>query len=264
VGSIPNNTTTIKSHALKVFINDVGKAVSCLNTSAVGLDAVEKGYEKPESLNISWNPEDRESAARIARKFIIESTLVRVTEAFGEFANSLASLPKFATLKESWQRENIKKADRYEQLAKSIMTENTDSFLIAAVCLMANWRNKIVHPSSSKATISKLQIQIFENSSLIIFEKYAGLKTKKLIEDFEKNKPTLKDITSLISMTINLARQLDNGINYSSSKDVESSITHYKLDGVIEKIIRETSKNKVEASIRRLYVIRESWVFKSL
>ncbi|WP_192357588.1 hypothetical protein [Mesorhizobium mediterraneum] len=68
---------------LKDLLVSVGEAVANLNTAVVGLDAVEQGYEKPETLNISWNPNDRIAAARKSRRFLVEAVLVRVAEATG-------------------------------------------------------------------------------------------------------------------------------------------------------------------------------------
>jgi hypothetical protein len=72
--------TEWKSQPLSMLLADVGDAVASLNTVVVGLDAVEMGHEKPDSLDISWGPDNRRAAARKARKFVVEAVLVRVFE----------------------------------------------------------------------------------------------------------------------------------------------------------------------------------------
>ena len=71
-GSSPDGTASDwQSQPLSALLADVGEAVANLNTAVVGLDAVEKGHERPENLDISWSPGDRQAASRKARKFLV-------------------------------------------------------------------------------------------------------------------------------------------------------------------------------------------------
>jgi hypothetical protein len=149
-GSIPDGASkddTI-SFALTQFMNDVGEAVANLNTVAVGLDAVEKGHQKPDSLNISWGPADRIVAARKARKFVVESVLVHVTEAIGQYIAALSKLPRFSEVREGWEGKDADNsaAGKLTAIATEILGEK--EILIAGSALLIHWRNRIVHENS--------------------------------------------------------------------------------------------------------------------
>ena len=104
-GSTPDGAAKTKdpiSHPFSILLNDVGEAVFSLNTLVVGLDAVEKGHEKPDTLDISWNPTDRIIAARKSRKFVLEAIIVRVTEGLLEFINALGKLPRLKPVSSKW------------------------------------------------------------------------------------------------------------------------------------------------------------------
>jgi hypothetical protein len=79
-------------------MRDVGEAVANLNTVAVGLDAVEKGHKKSETLNISWDPGDRIAAARKARKFVLASAKISEKPDRDIRSSSAKALPRTASL----------------------------------------------------------------------------------------------------------------------------------------------------------------------
>uniref|UniRef100_UPI003B52970A hypothetical protein n=1 Tax=Roseovarius indicus TaxID=540747 RepID=UPI003B52970A len=220
----------------------------------VGLDAVEKGHEKPDSLNISWNPTDPIAAARRARRFVLEAVLVRVSEALNQYVTAIANLPRFAVLQAKWDNEAKKKqvpskAKKLEDLANEL--GKSDCFLTAAACLLIHWRNRVVHRNSN-AKLTGVQKKTIQNAGKLIEEKYASLSVDRLLNDFDKGNPTLKDITTLIAMTIRLVRQIDATNNDVSKPDLDALMKHYGLDVKIEKIKLETSERKQTESIIRL------------
>ncbi|MGB8784776.1 MAG: hypothetical protein WCD02_16765 [Terriglobales bacterium] len=112
--------TDWQSQPLSVLLEDIGEAVACLNTVVVGLDAVENGHPKPESLDISWSPADTRAASRKARRFIVEAVLVRVFEALHEHSRSFSCLPRFSNLVERWDA-NTAKADKIWDIYAAIV-----------------------------------------------------------------------------------------------------------------------------------------------
>ncbi|WP_027581623.1 hypothetical protein [Bradyrhizobium sp. Ai1a-2] len=94
--------TEWKSQPLSELLDDIGEAVASLNAVVVGLDAVEKGHQKPETLDVSFDPDDRRSAARKARKFVVEAVLVRVFEALFQHTNLISTLPRFGSVVSRW------------------------------------------------------------------------------------------------------------------------------------------------------------------
>jgi len=192
----------LPTQPLRNFLSEVGGAVANLNTTVVGLDAVENGYNKPESLNISWNPIDRNAAARKARRFVLEAVLVRVSEALSQYIRAISKLPRFEGLREAWAEETqSKKKDPRDAKKLADVTEKVigaDCFLLVGSCLLIHWRNRVVH-LNSKAKLTYQQVKTLQRSSEKIEEEFASLSVERLMQDFFEGRPTLKDISSLVA-----------------------------------------------------------------
>ena len=260
-GSNPDGVTLeekkIHSQPFQILRRDIGEAVFTLNTAVVGLDAVENGHQKPAILNISWDPKDRKIAARKSRKFILESVMVRVSEVINQFVSALSKLPKFKAAKQEGANDTSM-AEKVAVIATKILEE--DDYLIPGVVLLVHWRNRIVHPNST-AQLKPQQRQILLNNKDIIAERYRGLNISKLLNDFENQRPTLKDVSSLIAMTINLARKIDRTMQQNITKDeLDAWLGHYQLLPMLKKIKAETSPHKYRASICRLFMSRAPYL----
>ena len=251
-GSIPDGVTldeTPISQPLQVLLRDIGSAVFALNTAVVGLDAVENGYQKPDSLNISWMPHDRQIAARKSRKFLLESVLVRVSTTINEYMSALSKLPRFAIVREKSQKD-ASISEQISTIAAEVLDK--DDYLIPGVVLLVHWRNRVVHPNSN-AKLKPREKQILLKNDDIISDRYNGLKASKLLQHFGAQRLTLKDTSSLISMTINLARKVDRNMQLNLSKaDLDAWLEHYQLIPMLKKIETETSPDKYQASVCRL------------
>ena len=260
-GSNPDGVTLeekkIHSQPFQILLRDIGEAVFTLNTAAVGLDAVEHGHQKPATMNISWEPRDRKIAARKTRKFILESVMVRVSEVISQFVSALSKLPKFKDEKKEGGNDNSI-AEKLAMIATRILEE--DDYLIPGVVLLVHWRNRIVHPNSD-AALKPQQRKILLSNKDIIAERYRGLDISKLLDDFQKKRPTLKDVSSLIAMTINLARKIDRTMQQNITKDeLDAWLDHYQMLPMLKKIKAETSPHKYRASICRLFMSRTPYL----
>jgi hypothetical protein len=251
-GSIPDGATKTKkpiSHPLSILLGDVGEAVFSLNTLVVGLDAVEKGHEKPDSLDISWKPTDRVIAARKSRKFILEAIIVRVSEALIEFSNALGKLPRLEAVSSKWD-SNTKNAVKVSDVFTTFLGDN---YLISAAILLVHWRNRIVHRGSN-AKLEPSQKRALQSSEAEIAEGYKGLSVDCLLCHFEEKRPTLKDISSLVAICLKLAREIDDALHTNLSKaDLDAWLEHYGLAPIIDRVKAETKLEKRDASIRRVF-----------
>ncbi|MER8845776.1 hypothetical protein [Mesorhizobium australicum] len=250
-GSSPDNATnsgTSPIQPLRDFLVAVGEAVVNLNTVVVGLDAVERGHEKPETLSISWNPQDRLAAARKARRFVLEAVLVRVAEALAEFVWATAHLPRFSSVRGNWNN-NTSRAERLADVAKEAL--DSGSHLVAGALLLLHWRNRVVHPRS-RASLTPQQIRNLRSASGEIEQSFAGLSVERLLDDFEIGRPTLKDISSLIAMSIRMARELDKAVNFLSCDELDFMLEHYDLKARIVQIEMQTTPAKRRASVLRM------------
>lgn len=243
-GSSPDDIAN--SQPFQNFLNSVGRAVDSLNSIAVGLDAVENGYAKPDSLDISWNPSDRKMAARTARKFALESVLVRVGAANKDYFDSIGKLSRF---KDTYKSDD-KSAPKFSKISKAALGKRDYHTVIPA--LIFHWRNRIVHSSDAKLTHPEKMV-LFENAEEIS-ARYASLSVNCLLCHFEERRPTLKDVSSLTAMSINLLREIDGRIQSELSKeDLDTLLDHYDLSEQILEIRSGTKPDKVEPSIDRLF-----------
>lgn len=251
VGSNPDGAASSLAspiQPLRDLLLAVGEAVANLNTTVVGLDAVEKGHEKPETLNISWNPLDRVAAARKSRRFVLEAILVRVSEALSEFVWATAQLPHFSSVRGAWNNNTSRGEKLADVAAKALGSE---SHLVAGAVLLIHWRNRVVHPRS-RASLTPQQVKKLRSAAREIEQGFAGLSVDRLLNDFEIGQPTLKDISSLIAMSIRMAREVDKAVNVLSNDDLDFLLEHYGLRARILDIEVKTTPAKRHASVLRM------------
>ncbi len=251
-GSNPDGVATPQepeSQPLAVLLNNIGRSVFVLNTTVVGLDAVEQGHPKPDNLDISWDPQDRRIASRQSRKFVLEAVLVRASEAIAQYVSALSKLPRFASLKAGWTGDTSDAEKVYDIFAASV----NDDYLVSAATLVVHWRNRIVH-DGSKAKLTPRQKAALRNSEQEISDRYARLSVDCLLCHFEEGRPSLKDVSSLIAMSINAARHADRGIHANLTKDeLDAWLAHYGLVQKLARVRAESSPAKLDASIGRVF-----------
>lgn len=237
------------SQPLSTLLKEIGEAVFNLNTLVVGLDAVEKGHEKPDGLDISWDPVDRRIAARKSRKFMLESILVRVSEAIGQYVSVISMLPRLSVVRSNWT-SNTSGADR----ARDVFTYALGkSFLVPGSMLLMHWRNRIIHRRSNAALNAKEKF-LLRRSEEEIVAKYKNLSVDRLLCHFEEGRPTLKDVSSLIAMSINAARKADRIIQAPRDKDdLDALLNYYKLVPLLQRVAAETVPEKLTAALRRVF-----------
>lgn len=244
--------TTIRpmtSAALKQLTDEIGSSSFYLNTIVVGLDAVESGHEKPATLDIFWEPKNRQDAARMARKFAVEAFMVRAAEALSAYVKVIGILPRFQKIKETWDQDTGA-SEKLEQIANNLVSK--ESYLTAGGMLLITWRNRIVH--EGKLTLPHHRKQILRKNAVTISENYRNLSVDLLLDHAENQRPTLKDASCLIAMAINLAREMDEKVYSNLGKeDVFAIICHYGLDAGIRKILGGTTDLKIPSSIERLF-----------
>ncbi|WP_144091015.1 hypothetical protein [Pseudomonas kilonensis] len=251
------------TQALTDFLQVVGSGVADLNTIAVGLAAIGQDHEKPEGLNISWAPKDPLVAARKARKAAVHAAMVVTAEALAQYIRAVTKLPRFQRLTTEWNSRKPKPSasERFSELAKLLFTpicqvkDTTDydtRFRSCCVMLLIHWRNRHVH-TDSNAELTHQEKQVIQAHEERIRDAYAGLDIDQLFGDFKHNRPTLKEATTLIAMTIQEVRAMDEAVYIcNDAADVQAWLDHYKLPERIDKIKRESKPEKQRASILRM------------
>ena len=251
-GSTPGDVTKVlspESDALRVLRKDIGGASFLLNTIVVGLDAVEKGHQKPDEINVMWAPKDRIVAARKARKFTVEAFIVRAAETLKSYQNTVSKLPQFKPVTDNWSYKT-RAADKLADICKT--TIGTKNYLTAAGKLLITWRNKISH--NQALTVNKLDENVLRDNAEEILQRYSLLDIDRLLVHMKEGRPTLKDVSSLISMAINLAIEIDRNVYNSLTKeDVFSLAEQYGIIANIKAIRLETTELKIVGSVKRAF-----------
>lgn len=254
---------TVGTQALADLLQVVGNGVADLNTIAVGLAAIGQNHVKPEGLNISWTPKDPLIAARKARKAALHGAMVITVEALGEYVRAITKLPRFESVTAEWNLRKPKPsaAQRFSELAQLVFvpicpvsnaSEYDTRFRTCCVMLLIHWRNRHVH-TDSNAELTHQEKQFVHNQADRIRDAYAGLDVDQLFGDFKVNRPTLKETTTLIAMTIQEVRSMDAAVYVCRDvSDVQAWIKHYKLTERIDKIQRESTPEKRRASVLRM------------
>jgi hypothetical protein len=194
------------SPPLARFLHSLGRVQHHLHTIVVGLSAVEKGVAiKPDDLDIAWKANDKVGSAREARRFLLRATLILVAEELKEYATCVL---RYRALGAAGSPALPSKGvDRVSALARPDQID--PSYLTVAPLIVFHWRNRIVHRNSSaRLTEAEQQRLLLQSGSAR--ESYKGIDVKRLLQDFEDNQPTLKDVTVLLAMCVKFVRQVDS------------------------------------------------------
>ncbi len=202
----------IESPLLARFLSSFGKVQHHLHTVIVGLSAVEKKTAtKPDGLDIDWRADDPVGSAREARHFVLRSTLIFLAEELNEYAKGVLNYRTLAGGKADIPQ---KRAERIRALANPDQIDPT--YLTVAPVIVSHWRNRIVHRDSS-SEIYKAEERLLLENKQSIHDRYKRIDVTKLLHDFKSDRPTLKEVTVLLAMSINFVRKIDSTLPYPTS-----------------------------------------------
>ena len=203
-----------QSTYLNNFLNEVGHSVHCMNTIAVALSTLEKDTKVPIQLNISWDSKSIDKSTINSRRFAIKSSIVYCIESLFEYLTKVSKNPFWLTSKKSFTdsktnnpKKQLSKAERTVRLLKDISTLEKEWIIL--VELLCHWRNKVVHANSSNANISSSSRQYLHSKETEIYDNYHHFSVSIALDNFNKNKFTLKDVTTLFTIVIKCARKID-------------------------------------------------------
>lgn len=226
----------MKTPALQLFLDSTGHVVHHLNTAIVGLAGVESGAcTKPATLDISWNPANLRASSRGARAFALNSALVFLAEELGGYVHTIFGCPGFGSIA---LPKDPDRADRFITIHHHLKLPEDHLFLGTLIVL--HWRNRIIHKRSN-ASLTKAQEGAFIDCAPVLLAKYKNLDAKLLLEHFSRKMPTLKDVSSLIALTINCVRRIDESVpTPQSEQDVRAWLSHLGLLSDLDRVIRST------------------------
>jgi hypothetical protein len=252
------------------FLKNVGESVHSINTIVVGLSSIESGdYKKPDDLTITWNTSDNVFSARKARKFALKSALIYVDDALSNYLKDIRVLidnnvlvsflsrynpqfdpeleaifrVKYPTTYELFNKQNqkaisldekdreykhISSVDRIRALNDYFSFEKR--YWSPCIIMLIRWRNKIVHRTSA-GQLNREEIKALTDTAEEIKVNHANIDIAQTISHFNNNEITLKDVTTLIAITIRYARYIDEQIFESVNRIeiVESFVKRKRL-----------------------------------
>jgi hypothetical protein len=215
----------------------IGHSTYRLNTVLVGLECIASGGGDAGAIAVSWSkPKTSDQARQVAdqaRIFACTSALVFGADVFDSF------LREFAT--EGWLGFGVKTqeiatkaktrpaneggaysvADRAEALCTDLKL--TDGVKIAALDLLAKWRNIVAHSSDQRSEcLTSERKQTLKCAASEIHARYSHFNIALAIKNFEGGRmPVQKEVTSLIAIAVNFARQIDEAAIKRSAATTE-------------------------------------------
>jgi hypothetical protein len=201
----------------------IGTSTYRLNTVLVGLESIARGYGDAGAIGVTWSkptPDKAKQVADQARTFACASALVMGADVFDSFIREIANecwlgfadhAREIATKAKTRHRDHggeFSVAERAEALCNDLGI--VDPIRIAALDLLAKWRNVVAHSSSRSPRLPTETRRILKDAAAHIHGHYAHLDILLALRNFESRKPPVpKEATTLIAVAVNFSRQLD-------------------------------------------------------
>lgn len=244
------------------FLNEIGHSVHCMNTIAIALSNMTNNPTIPENMNISWKPNDVELSSKNSRRYAVKSSIVYGVESLYTYLAIISENPKWLKSNKSFndRREKIKSSDKYKDISKAEATvrllkdiTTIQKEWIILVELLCHWRNKVVHISN--ANISKKSKQLLLEKEEDFYKNCHHFSVKEALNNFDHNKFTLKDVTTLLTITIKTVRLIDEEyIKFINMQDIDEIIGRV-TDGEFKKICKQdNSKKKTRQLVKWLTI----------
>lgn len=249
-----------KTSFLQIFLNDIGNSVHSMNTIAVSLSNINPTIETPEGLNISWNVGNLQATKEMSRNFVVRSAIVYAVEALYEYLRSISNSPL-------WIQDN--KFSDVDGDSKAIKTYNFLNSLksiqeeyIILVELLCHWRNKVVHSYTSNAQLSSRKIQRIQAFEEKLFQELRHFSINIALENFQKQQVTLKDASTLITLTIKCARAVEE--YYINQLPNNKYIDFLKSDITFNKIYTQQNSEKRTRQIKKWISLNHSYISQDI
>lgn len=242
----------MESKELKKFLKEVGESVHSMNTIAVALSYLpnEGKVSVPEGLDISWEPKNIKDSKFKSRNYAARSSYVYSAESLFEYLESISKNP-FWVYPDIHFKGEEKKALKVFNFLSSIPDIDKE---MAILCeLLCHWRNRIVHLNISNANISSNKRDYLEKQSDAIYKKYHHFDINQALDNFENKRITLKDASTLITMSIKCARAIDKHFftGVSASTSTNELINAFKADKSFDIIYKQTDSIKRNRQLAR-------------
>ncbi len=244
---------------LRFLLNEVGHSVHNLNTIAVSLSNLSSSSKVDPALTIKWEPKDIKASSINARRFAVRAAIVFGAENLFEYLNQISNDSLWKSLNNGidFNQEpssHVSKANRFSEFCKGIPSLEKEWVIL--VELLCHWRNRIVHASTSKAALSAKDRQYLQSKAHYISESHHHFNVKKTLSDYEADKVTLKEATTMITFLIKCCRKIDEHYN-SSVESIDVAVLQRVLerDEIFNKLLKQPSSDKKTRQINKFIEI---------
>ena len=211
----------------------------------MGLHCVAEGQGDAGAIAVTWKrPTEKKQAdvANQARIFACTSALVLGADVIDGFLNELVRL-KWLKFSEQCVRIATKAttgtggveysfADRANAICKDLGLN--EELRIAGLELLSSWRNAVAHSGRRRLKISAGAKELLLDHKKAIHTDYSHLDIELALRNFESRKPPVpKEVTSLLAMTTNLCRAIDQ------AAIIRVASTEPRMDALVEELLKE-------------------------
>jgi hypothetical protein len=234
----------VESEGLKTFLLTVGDAVYSLNTICVGLSGLGTGLiEKPDDLTITWETSNPKHAAIKARQYAVKSSLVFVEEALLQYISYLSQNPALDVgFRKSLAVEGA--AEKVRNLSKE--ANFPEEYWSPIIVLLVRWRNQVVH--GSKSRLKEIEVQALIRNKDKIYEAQSKTNIEETLQNFDAGRITLKDVSTMIAVTIKTLRYVDEKLNLSITtiEQFEQHIKYVEKQTEYNNIIKANGEETIK------------------
>jgi hypothetical protein len=232
----------------------------------VGLQCVALGQGNSGAIAVTWSkPKTPELARQVAdqgRIFACGSALVFGADVFDsflrefaaeewlDFAHDTRAIATKAKTRLGGAEYSV--AERAEALCAELGI--SDPVRIAALDLLAKWRNVVAHSSDRRPRLMKEGKGILLGAASEIEKRYSNFDIALALKNFENRKiPVPKETTSLVAVATNFSRQIDEAAIKRSAS------TSDKVAAAVEIMLRTYFRASDERAVTPWREVSNAW-----
>lgn len=252
---------TAKTIFLKNFLNDVGNSVHSMNSIAVALSSLTTNTNIPDGLNISWNVGNVQATKEMSRNFAIRSTIVYTSESLNEYFKTISKSPLWSDSDKIFSQIcGDGKAEKTYNFLKGI--KNIEEEWPILVELLGHWRNKVVHSYTSNAKLSSNKRQNIKTFREKMINELHTFDIDVALNNFENNKNTLKDVSTLTTVAIKCARAVEDYYisRLPDKNNIELYVKLLKKDESFYNISLQEKSEKKSRQVKKWLEINYSYL----
>jgi hypothetical protein len=239
-----------------------------LNTVLVGLECIAAGEGDAGAVAVTWSKpktiDKARQAADQARIFACASALVLGADVIDSFLREFVSeewlgfgietqeIATKAKTRPSDQGGEYSVAERADALCADLGL--ADPIKIAALDLLAKWRNVVAHSSDRSIRLTAERRRTLKDAASDIHHRYSHFDIELALKNFEGRRiPVPKEVTSLVAIAVNFSRQIDEAAIRRSAPSAD------KMSAAAEQMLRAYFMASPERALSPWSELTDAW-----